>query len=85
MGRFTDARARGDTAPPGPAWRALPPDLAARASAHLSTPLDLGVIDDQAALDAAARDLPTKERYDPPKMDEATARRLHPELFKLPP
>jgi hypothetical protein len=45
----------------------------------------INVIDDQAALDVAARNLPGQERYDPPKMNEAEARRLHPELFALPP
>ena len=71
----------------GAAINALPAGRrAAEFNARLATFFSsIGVIDDQATLDKAARDLPGKERYDPPKMDEATARRLHPELFKLPP
>jgi hypothetical protein len=71
----------------GAAINALPAERrAAEFKSKLATFFaSIGVIDDQAALDLAAHDLPGKERYDPPKMDEAAARRLHPELFKLPP
>jgi Domain of unknown function (DUF4157) len=71
----------------GAAINALPAERrTAEFNARLATFFaSIGVVDDQATLDLAARDLPGKERYDPPKMDEAAARRLHPELFKLPP
>ena len=71
----------------GAAINALP---AASRAGEFSTRLAtffraIDVVDDQAALNVAARHLPGQERYDPPTMNEAEARRLHPELFTLPP
>jgi hypothetical protein len=71
----------------GAAINALPAERrAAEFSARLATFFaSIGVLDDQAVLDQEARHLPGKERYDPPMMKEAAARRAHPELFQLPP
>ncbi|MFI6252730.1 DUF4157 domain-containing protein [Streptomyces sp. NPDC051016] len=70
----------------GEAINALPPAarpaaFEARLAAFFGS---VHVVDDQAVLDSAARDLPGQERYRPPTMDEARARQLHPELFTLP-
>jgi hypothetical protein len=46
---------------------------------------NIGVEDDQATVDGLASGLPTQEQFSAGKTTEDTERRLHPELFRLPP